>query len=249
MYAERVAWGNWDTDAVVLHRNYPDRIVLAGGVPLLLPPAGRAQAAAAAVSALAGLVLTGGSDLDPARYRAAQDSRTTGIRPERDAWESYLLAAALSAGIPVLGICRGAQLLNVAFGGTLYQHLPDQVGHEGHRPGAGRFADNPVTLDPALLPGSLLGPAAAARCSHHQAVDELGAGLVATGWHADGTIEAVCAPERRFVVGVQWHPEAGDDLRVFQGLVAAAAEQGGGRARAQEPDGQSRQTSGLVHEH
>lgn len=200
--------------------------MLAGGVPLLLPPAGRVQAAAAAVSAVAGLVLTGGADIDPARYRAAQDSRTTGVQQERDAWEGYLLGAALTADIPVLGICRGAQLLNIAHGGTLYQHLPDQVGHDGHRPTAGEFADTTVTLDPALLPGSLLGPTAATLCSHHQAVDELGAGLVATGWHSDGTIEAVCSPDRRFVVGVQWHPEAGDDLRLFQGLVEAAQDGG-----------------------
>jgi len=229
-YAEPAAWGDWHTDAIVLHRSYVDRIVLAGGVPLLLPPAGRGPAAAAAVSAVAGLVLTGGADIDPARYRAAQDSRTTGVQQERDAWEAYLLGAALAADIPVLGICRGAQLLNIAHGGTLYQHLPDQVGHDGHRARPGKFADCAVTMDPELPPGSLLGSTAATRCSHHQAVDELGAGLVATAWHADGTIEAVCAPERRFVVGVQWHPEAGDDLRLFQGLVSAA--QGGDRRAA-----------------
>lgn len=208
----------------MLHRAYTDRIVESGGVPLVLAPAGGPAEAAAVVAALAGLVLTGGADLDPARYRAARDSRTTGVQPERDAWESYLLDAALAADLPVLGVCRGAQLLNVARGGTLYQHLPDQVGGEAHRPGPGRFADSAVTMDPELPPGTLLGAVGTAHCSHHQAVAELGAGLVATAWHADGTIEAICLPERRFVLGVQWHPEVGEDLRLFQALVGAARD-------------------------
>lgn len=206
----------------MLHQSYADRVVSAGGIPVLLPPAGGAAEAAASVGAVAGLILVGGPDLDPGRYRAARDSRTTGVQPARDAWEEHLLNAALAADIPVLGVCRGAQLLNIVCGGTLRQHLPEYVGHEGHRPAPGTFGTVTVVTDPELLPGTVLDATIQVECSHHQCVDELGAGLVATAWHADGTIEAVCMPERTFVVGVQWHPEAGTDLRLFQALVDAA---------------------------
>jgi putative glutamine amidotransferase len=197
-------------------------VIESGGVPVLLPPSGGPSEAAACVAAVAGLILIGGPDLDPARYRAARDSRTVGVQPVRDAWEADLLAAALAARRPVLGICRGAQLLNIARGGTLRQHLPEHVGHDGHRPVPGAYGIVTVNTDPDMLPGIVLDPTIEVRCSHHQAVDELGAGLVATAWHADGTIEAVCLPEYGFVVGVQWHPEAGADLRLFQALVSAA---------------------------
>jgi putative glutamine amidotransferase len=221
-YREQARWGAWDAPAVLVPQNYPDRVAQAGGVPVLLPPSGGSAEAAAAIAAVHGLVLIGGPDLDPGRYGAEHDARTAGVQPVRDAWEAELLGAALAANLPVLGVCRGAQLLNIARGGTLRQHLPERVGHDGHRPAAGSYGTVQVELDPAMLPGIVLGATLQVQCSHHQAVDELGAGLVATAWHADGTIEAVCMPGRGFVVGVQWHPEAGADPRLFQALVRAA---------------------------
>jgi len=225
-YRQEAAWGAWKSEAVLLDHKYVDRVTAAGGIPVLLPQSGGAQEATAVVGAVAGLILVGGADLDPARYRAARDSRTNGVQPERDEWEAQLLAAALAADVPYLGICRGAQLLNVVRGGTLRQHLPELVGHDGHRPAPGTYGTVRVETDPGMLPGTVLDRSIEVFCSHHQAVDELGAGLVATAWHSDGTIEAVCLPERRFAVGVQWHPEAGQDLRLFQALVNAATPSG-----------------------
>jgi putative glutamine amidotransferase len=221
-YGEQARWGAWDVPAMLLPQAYADQVVEAGGIPLLLPPSGSAFEAAAAIAAIDGLVLTGGPDLDPARYGVAPDARTTGVQPGRDAWEADLLDAALAADLPVLGVCRGAQLLNIACGGTLRQDLPERVGHDGHRPAPGSYGAVQVDTDPAMLPGTVLGGSVQVQCSHHQAVEALGAGLVATAWHADGTIEAVCMPGRAFVVGVQWHPEAGTDPRLFQALVSAA---------------------------
>jgi gamma-glutamyl-gamma-aminobutyrate hydrolase PuuD len=210
----------WDRDVVLLTRTYIDIVAAAGGVPVVLPPL---VEAAGAVARLDALLLSGGGDVAPDRYGATPHTRTGRPDPQRDAAELAALDAALAAGLPVLGVCRGAQLLNVAGGGTLHQHLPDVVGHDGHNPTPGAFTDVDVRLDPAGRVGAAIGPRLRVRCHHHQAVDRLAPGLVATGWAADGTVEAVEDATRWFVVGVQWHPEEDiADLRLVAALVAAA---------------------------
>jgi putative glutamine amidotransferase len=229
-YAEEAAWGVWRTGAALLPRSYVSAVVDAGGVPVLLPPPGADDVAAladASVAALDGLLLTGGPDVDPARYGAEPHPRTADWRPERDRWEIALLEAALERDLPVLGICRGAQVLNVARGGDLRQHVPEDAGHDGHRPEPAVYGTTTAVLDPDELPGRLLGPSVDVSCYHHQAIGALGGGLAVTGRSADGTVEAVALAGREFVFGVQWHPEVGDDPRLFQGLVAAAAARRG----------------------
>ncbi len=224
-YREVAAWGVWRQDAAALPYAYVDQVVRAGGVPMLLPPLSSpwlTQAAAAAVAPLHALLLAGGPDIDPRQYATRPDPATADVRPERDAWESALLDAALDRDIPVLGICRGAQLLNVARGGTLHQHIPESVGHDGHRPAPSEYGPIEIALEPGALPGRLVGRRISVPCYHHQAIDILGRGLEVTARALDGTIEAVQLTGRPFVVGVQWHPEQDTDTRLFDALVAAA---------------------------
>ncbi|HEU5428903.1 MAG TPA: gamma-glutamyl-gamma-aminobutyrate hydrolase family protein [Actinocrinis sp.] len=224
-YREVAAWGVWRQDAAALPYAYVEQVAQAGGVPMLLPPLGgpqAAQAAAASIAPLHALVLAGGPDIDPPRYGTRPRQVTTEVRPERDAWESALLDAALERDIPVLGICRGAQLMNVACGGTLHQHLPDRIGHENHRPAPARYGPIEIALETDALPGSLLGSRICVPCYHHQAIDRLGHGLAVTARALDGTIEAVQLTGHAFVVGVQWHPEQDTDRRLFDALIAAA---------------------------
>jgi putative glutamine amidotransferase len=220
-YRERAQTLVWDTEFALLHNAYVDGVARAGGVAVLLPPQG--HGAGQVVERLDGLVLTGGSDVDPERYQQLPDQHTTVIRPWRDDWELRLLDRALTAGLPVLGVCRGAQLLNVALGGTLDQHLPDTVGHQRHCPEPGAFGQTRVTLDPDRALAGLLGPEVTVACHHHQAIGKVAPELAVAGRSDDGTIEAVELPGRPFVLGVQWHPEqTGGDLRLFEALVAAA---------------------------
>jgi gamma-glutamyl-gamma-aminobutyrate hydrolase PuuD len=217
-YCERAAFGVWDVDTVLLPRSYTDMVAEAGGAPVLLPP--RAEVVAA-VDRLDAVVLSGGADIAADRYRTLPHPRAGVPRPDRDEAELAVLARALARGIPVLGVCRGAQLLNVGLGGSLVQHLPDTVGHEEHNPRPGVYGTVRVELDPAGRVGALLGASVQAQCHHHQAIGRLADGLVVTGRSVDGTIEAVELAGRDFVLGVQWHPEQ-DDLRLFSALVAAA---------------------------
>jgi putative glutamine amidotransferase len=226
-YCEQARWGVWDVDAVVLPRRYADRVAQAGAIPVLLPPMAGVEDA---LSRLDGLVLSGGGDIDPARYGAKPGPHTTSVRAERDAAELALLQAALSRGLPVLGICRGMQLINVALGGSLHQHLPDVVGTEEHAPKAGAFADHDVTIAPGSRLAAIIGAAGPERpvpvpTHHHQGIDRLAAGLTAMAWTPDGIVEAVALDPGRspFVLAVQWHPEAGEDLSLFRALVTAAA--------------------------
>jgi putative glutamine amidotransferase len=243
-YGEEASWGPWTAPAAVLHASYPEQILAAGGLPVLLPPLPGVARAAARLDAV---VLTGGGDLDPAGYAADPHPRTTRVQPGRDQAERALLGAALVAGLPVLAICRGLQVLNVQFGGTLHQHLPDRVGHAGHGAPPGRFGQHEVSVAPESRLGAILGPPGDARelrlavpTQHHQAIDRLGAGLVASAWADDGTIEAaegdVAAGRGPFLIGVQWHPEAGRDPRLFQALIAAARGAGRRPARAEPLD-------------
>ena len=230
-YCEQARWGAWERPAVVLPRRYTDAIAAAGGIPVLLPPVPGIQDA---LARLDGLLLSGGGDIDPARYGAEPAPQLTSVRDERDAAEFALLDAALSLRLPVLGICRGMQVINVARGGSLHQHLPDVVGHEGHAPVPGGFGEHPVRVAPGSRLSGILGRAGglpiATPTHHHQAVDQLGKGLTASAWAEDGTVEAFEADGGdSFVVAVQWHPEAGDDPSLFRALVAAALDRVSGR--------------------
>ena len=221
-YGEQARWGLWDLPASLIPQDYVDQVDLAGGAPVVLPPV---PAAESAISRLDGLIISGGPDIEPARYGEQPGPRTTVVRPGRDAAELAFFRAAVSGGVPVLGICRGMQLMNVALGGTLIQHLPDAVGHEEHCPTPGAMGVHEVTVG---SPGStsrlaeILGEGTrVVPTHHHQGIDRLGAGLVATAWAADGTVEAV-ELDAPFVLGVQWHPEAGDDPALFVALIEAA---------------------------
>ena len=208
---------------MLLARTYVDIVLAAGGVPVVLPPV---VESAHAVDRVDAVLLSGGRDVAPERY-AADPHPAAGLpHPDRDSSELAVLDRALALGVPVLGVCRGAQLLNVAFGGTLHQHLPDVVGHDGHNPSPGVFNDVDVRLDPASRVGAAVGPHVRVRCHHHQAVDRLAPGLIATGWADDGTVEAVETdgkdPRHMFVVGVQWHPEEdATDIRLVRALIDA----------------------------
>lgn len=220
-YSEVARWGLWDMQACLLPRNYAEQVVAAGGVPVLLPPVPGIEAA---VSRLDGLIISGGPDIEPRRYGAQAGPMTTIVRPQRDETEIALFGAALAAGQPVLGICRGVQLMNVALGGTLIQHLPDEVGHDGHSPTPGTMAEHKVTVGAqgSRLAGILGEGAHMVPTHHHQGIGRLGRGLVATAWAEDGTVEAL-ELEGQFAVGVQWHPETSDDLRLLRALVETAA--------------------------
>jgi gamma-glutamyl-gamma-aminobutyrate hydrolase PuuD len=219
MYEEQTRWGVWDVPAVLLPSTYVRSVLAVGGVPVLLPPA--PDAIAAAIPGLDGLILTGGPDIDPRRYGQTPLETTQPPRPDRDDAELQLLGDATRDGIPVLGVCRGLQLMNVARGGTLIQHLPAEIGSREHSPAPAVYGRHPieVTSGTRLAGFGLAGDVA---CSHHQAISEVGAGLVVSALAADGTIEAIEDPARPFFVGVQWHPEVGTDTALFSALVAAA---------------------------
>jgi putative glutamine amidotransferase len=222
---EPARWGAWDAVATLLPRSYADAVQRAGGLALLLPfdPLG-AKAPDEVLDSFDALILAGGADIDPGSYGAAAHPEVTLTRPERDEVELALSRRAVERGIPLLGICRGMQVLNVAQGGTLVQHLPDEGADDRHRPLPGTFAEHGVRLEP----GSLAARAAGAerisvKTHHHQGVDRLGADLVATGWSdGDDLIEAIELPDRGFALGVLWHPEEGEDQRLIAALVAAA---------------------------
>ena len=234
-YYADAAWGPWHRPASVVPSSYFELVAAAGARPVLLPPCrqdgqGGAAGAAEVVRALDALVVVGGGDLDPASYGGGTHTQVLGVDPVRDASEQALLGAALDADLPVLAICRGHQLLNVACGGTLRLHLPDDTGHNGHQPRAGAFSDVDVVTEPGTVVSRLFGEQAVVRCSHHQAIDRLGEGLTVAARSVEppesslpaGVIEAVELRDHRFVVGVQWHPEESGDRRLFDALAAAA---------------------------
>lgn len=218
-YVEQARWGVWDVPASVLPFRYVERVEAAGGTAVVLPPA--AAGDAEVLERLDAVVFAGGADLDPGLYGEEPHAETTGLRPERDAAEVPLMKAALDRDVPLLGICRGMQVLSVVRGGSLVQHLPDAVGHERHRPAPGTYGLHDVRLEPGSLAHRLLGDRVSVPSYHHQGLASPG-DLSVTGWADDETPEVVEDPSLRFVLGVLWHPEAGDDLRLFEALVAAA---------------------------
>lgn len=231
-YLEQAQTGVWDVPASFLPQVYFDAVTRAGGIAVLLPPQPVDAAIADEVlDALDGLIVTGGKDVDPARYGQEPHPTTDAPRTDRDAWEDALLTAAIERGIPFLGICRGLQLLNVNRGGSLIQHLPDVVGSTRYNAGGGVFSPNEVATEPGSRVASLIGESVVGKSYHHQAVDELGEGLVVTARSDDGTVQAVELPGVPFGVAVQWHPEedAAEDARLFEGLVAAAREYRGAK--------------------
>lgn len=228
---DHVRYGAWDERAALVPDAYLEMVARAGAVPLVLaqvPGMAPEEAAELVAGRVDGVVLTGGVDVDPARYGQEAHGETQAPDPARDAFETALLSCAVARGLPVLAVCRGVQVLNVARGGTLHQHLPELVGHAGHMPVVGCYARHAVRV----APGSRLATALGAEGSevpthHHQGLDRLGRGLVPTAWAEDGVVEAVEDPGEDFVVGVQWHPEAGEDPSLFEAFVAAVR-----RARA-----------------
>jgi putative glutamine amidotransferase len=207
---ERARWTVWDDEAVLLPRSYATAVQRAGGLALLLPPDPSIDDPSEWIGLLDGLILAGGADY--------------GENPERDAFEIALGLAALDADLPLLGVCRGMQLMNLARGGTLIEHLPDVVGHSDHRLVPGAFGDHDVRLADGSLAARAAGELThATKSHHHQGVDEIGEGLRVTGWAAvDELPEALEDPSRRFALGVQWHPEADVEAREIAALVEAA---------------------------
>lgn len=223
-YLQQAQTGVWDVHASFLPHVYFDGVARADGIAVLLPPQPVDPAVAArVVDGLDGLVLTGGMDVNPAAYHQDRHPQTDTPDTVRDAWEFALLEAALDRGLPVLGICRGIQVLNVALGGTLHQHLPDVLGHSRHRAGNAVFSTTDITVTPGTRLAALVGDHLHAECYHHQAIDRVAEPLVVSARDEEGLVEAVEVPGEPFVVGVQWHPEERlDDLRLFEAVVDAA---------------------------
>jgi putative glutamine amidotransferase len=223
---EDVSWSSWTLLANVSPRSYTLTVQAAGAMALLLPPDdAAAEQPAEMLDLIDGLILAGGSDVDPGSYGARPHPETRLTWPERDRFELGLVHAALAREMPVLGICRGMQMLNVACGGTLVQHLPDVVGDDRHRHTPGAFGDHDVRLAEGTLAARAVGAErTTVKSHHHQGVDELGEGLVAVGWsEPDETVEAIELPERAYALGVLWHPEEDEGSNVIGSLVKAAA--------------------------
>jgi gamma-glutamyl-gamma-aminobutyrate hydrolase PuuD len=218
---EAAHWGDWVREAVISPVTYTRAVERAGGTPVVLPPV-PADSVARLIGSLDGLVLSGGTDVNPALYDAAPHEKTDPPDRRRDRFELSLARAAIEAQLPVLAICRGMHVLNVARGGTLIQYLPDAVGHDGHAPDPVKMTPHDIQLSAGSQLGKLLGTRARVPALHHQAIQRAGSGLMAVGWTEDQVIEAVELQGHRFAVGVQWRPEEGDDPRVFEALVAAA---------------------------
>jgi putative glutamine amidotransferase len=221
-YAEEASWGVWTLPAALIPLSYVRSVELAGGRPLLVPPGEDEGGVEETLDRLDGLVFSGGADVDPDTYGAEAHPATLGTRPQRDQAELALLTAALELDMPVLAVCRGSQVLNVALGGDLEQHVPERVGHEGHREVSGTFSEHGVEIASGTRLHEIIGDHTSVKSHHHQGYGRLGTGLREAARADDDTVEAIEDPSRRFTVGVLWHPEEGEDLRLFQELVAQA---------------------------
>lgn len=225
-YYKQAAWGDWRRDAAIVPATYVESVVASGGAPLLIPPVGVHPGV---LEVLDALIIVGGADMDPRTYGAQPHPRSE-PEPYRDDAELMLTRAALDAGIPLLAICRGIQVLNVALGGTVTQHVPDVVGHEQYRPSPGRFGAVTFATEPGSRIASVLGERATAPCYHHQAIERLAPGLRVTARSADGLIQGAETDGQAWVLGVQFHPEENPaDRRLFAALTGHA------RAYAKDP--------------
>jgi putative glutamine amidotransferase len=221
-YAQDARWGVWHLPAALVPLAYVDAVERAGGRALVVPPA--EDDIEQTLDALDGIVFSGGADVDPVHYGADAHPETDDPQTRRDAGELALLQAALERDMPTLAICRGFQLLNVARGGDLVQHLPEMTGNDAHKQVPGEFAVHPVEVRAGSRLEGIVGAASDVTSHHHQALGRVGEGLVESAWAADGTLEAVEDPSLRFAVGVQWHPEASEDAALFEALVEQARE-------------------------
>lgn len=228
---EITTWEQWTEPTTFLQATYTDTITVAGGTPVLLPPPDRGllrpEDAGQVIARLDGLIITGGTDVDPSHYGENAHPNTDQPRPERDTWELALLRAADRVALPTLGICRGAQLIALEAGGRLHQHLPEVIGHGRHSPSEPVFTDTEITTTPGSVLNSLVGDRVIGGCHHHQAIADH-PGFSGTAHAADGTVEGIeidAGPtsRHRFCVGIQWHPETRPDVGLFNGLITAAA--------------------------
>ena len=219
-YAEQIRWGVWTEDAALVPLAYVRAVEHAGGRPLVVPPSD--DGLEETLDAFHGVIFSGGGDIDPDLYGAQPHDATDSPRKERDAAELRLLQAALDRDMPVLAICRGSQLLNIALGGDLVQHLPEEIGHEGHRHEPGSYSDHEVKVAAGSRLGALLGEHAPVKSHHHQGMGRIGDGLREVAWAEDGVVEGLEDPGKRFALGVLWHPEEGEDFALFKGLVEEA---------------------------
>jgi len=227
-YVVPAKWSYWDLDAALVPYDYVRMVEAAGGRPLLVPPSD--EGVDETLDSVDALVFSGGSDLDPELYGQEAHPETFGVVAGRDRAELALLEGALARDMPVLAICRGSQVLNIARGGDLVQHLPDVVGDEKHKHTPGVFADHDVAVEAGTRLGAVLGGEhAPVKSHHHQGLGRLGEGLRVAAKAGDGTIEAVEDPSARFALGVLWHPEAGEDTKLFEALVEEARAYRAGR--------------------
>jgi putative glutamine amidotransferase len=222
-HLEPARWGDWVREAVVSPASYARAVHRSGGVPVVLAPI-PGKGVVDLVRGLGGLVLSAGGDVNPQLYGERPDERTADPDSRRDSFELSIIRAAIEAELPFLAVCRGMQVLNVALGGTLIQHLPAVVGHDWHAPGPGVAGSHGVRISGEGKLGGILGTTAAVTASHHQAVQRLGTGLVPVAWADDQVVEGVELQGHPFGIGVQWRPEDGDDLRLFEALVRAATQ-------------------------
>ncbi len=218
----------YDGELAVLPAQYVEAITRSGGIAVLLPPQELdSEGAQKIIGSLDGMLLTGGADINPQRYGQKAGPHTQASEDLRDAFESTLLDAALASQKPLLGVCRGAQMLNVHLGGTIHQHLPDVMGHDRYRVGDGAFHAEDMTIHPGSLLQKVLGGALSVQghVYHHQGINRVAPGLHPSAHGFDGTIQAVETSDVPFCLAVQWHPEEHlADLRVFEGFVAAASK-------------------------
>ena len=229
-YVTAASFGAWELEAALVPADYVHAVERAGGRPLLVPPS--REGVEETLDALDGVVFSGGSDIDPELYGHEPHPETKDVARLRDDAELALLEAALARDMPVLAICRGSQVLNVAHGGDLVQHLPDTLGHERHKHTPGAFGDHEVAIEEGTRLRELIGDRVPVKSHHHQGIGSVGEGLRVSAHADDGSPEAVELPGRRFALGVLWHPEAGEDMKLFEALVEESARYRAERAGA-----------------